>query len=52
MVAGRAGNCKQDCTARIQPAIAEDLHLLGSEEVLEMAEVPNLEGAAWVDTVA
>lgn len=52
MVAGHAGNCKQGCTARSQPAIVEDLHLLGSEEVLEMAGVRNLEGAAWVDTVA
>ena len=51
VVAGRAGNCKQGCTARTQPAIAEDLHLLGSEEVLETAGVPNLEAAAWVDTV-
>jgi hypothetical protein len=49
---GHAGGCKQDCTARNQPAIAEDLHLLGSEEVPEMVGVPNLEGAAWVDMVA
>ena len=49
--AGRAGGCKQDCTARRHPAIAEDLHLLRSEELLEMVGVPNLEGAAWVDMV-
>jgi hypothetical protein len=51
VVAGHAGDCKQGCTASSQPAIAEDLHLLGLEEVLETAEVPNLEAAAWVDTV-
>ena len=50
MVAGHAGNCKQGCTASSQPAIAEELHLLGSEEDLETA-VPNLEVAAWVETV-
>ena len=51
VVAGHAGNCKQGCTASSQPAIAEDLHLLGSEEVLETAGVPNWEAAAWVETV-
>ena len=52
MVAGHAGDCKQGCTASSQPAIAEDLHPLGLEEVLETAGVPNLEAAAsasWVD---
>lgn len=48
--AGYVGNCKQGCTASSLPAIAEELHLLGSEEVLEMVEVPNLEEPAWVDT--
>ena len=48
---GHAGDCKQDCIARSLPAIAEGLwqRLLGSEEALETAGVPNLEGAAWVD---
>ena len=50
-VAGHAGDCKQDCTARNQPAIAEDLQrrLLGSEAALEKVGEPNSEGAAWLD---
>jgi hypothetical protein len=45
-VAEHAADCKQDCTARSLPAIAEDLHPLELEGVLEMVGVPNLEGAA------
>lgn len=52
VVVGHAGNCKPGCTARSQPAIAEDLRLLGLAEVLGMAGVPHSEGAAWADTVA